>query len=187
MLLCGSALALVPVTATAFDLDFRAQGQVVLLGGMSLPDPGFGIVEAQVNASMWSFGVAAGLAYDRFPVDGGGVAHGGEFHAALQWRFLALVNDWLYGYLDPHVDLGFVLGGGRTDEASWFRGAGYGGLGVDLRLAGGDQDVHPVFTIQYRWSPTGVHTPDAAPDHLLLFGLGIRAGDMHAPPADEGD
>jgi hypothetical protein len=31
-----------------------------------------------------------------------------------------------------------------------------------------------VAAVQYRWSPTGVHAPDSAPDHLLLFGLGAR-------------
>lgn len=182
-----SVLALIPATATAFDFDFRIQGQVTVLAGLSLPDPGFGVVEAQVNASAWGIGAAAGLAYDRFPVDGGGVANGGVFHLAFQWRFLALVNRWLFGYIDPHVDLGFALGGGRADDASWFRGTGYGGLGLDLRLAGGDDEVGPVFTIQYRWSPTGVHAPDAAPDHLLLLGLGVRVTDRAAAPADGDD
>jgi hypothetical protein len=161
-------------SASAMEFDFRAQAQAIGLGAMSLPDPAFGVAELQVNASIWSLGCALGVAFERFPgPDATTTLYGGVFHAAFQWRFLALANDWLYTWLDPHVDLGFVLGGAGDGRESYFRGAGYGGLSLDFRIFG-EGEGQMVATVQYRWSPTGVHAPDSAPDHLLLFGLGAR-------------
>jgi hypothetical protein len=160
-------------SAAAQDFDFRAQAQAIGLGAMSLPDPAFGVAELQVNASIFSIGCALGLAYERFPGPSAETLHGGVFHAAFQWRFLALVGKELSTWFDPHLDLGFVLGGATDGDASHFRGAGYGGLSLDIRIFG-EGEGQLVATVQYRWSPTGVHAPDSAPDHLLLFGLGAR-------------
>ena len=163
-------------SAAAQGWNFRAQAQAIALGAMTLPDVDFGVAELQVNASLMSFGCAVGLAFERFPGPAASTLYGGVFHAAFQWRFLALVGDETYAWFDPHVDLGFVLGGATDGGASVFRGAGYGGLSLDVRIFGGDE-THLVATIQYRWSPTKVHAPDSAPEHLLLFGLGARYTD----------
>jgi len=160
-------------SASAQDFDLRGQAQAIALGAMSLPGPDFGVAELQVNASIFSLGCALGVAHERFPGPEATTLHGGVFHAAFQWRFLALVNDWLYTWVDPHVDFGFVLGGATDGDGSYFRGAGYGGLSLDVRIFG-EGEGQLVATVQYRWSPTGVHAPDSAAEHLLLFGLGAR-------------
>jgi hypothetical protein len=160
-------------TPAAQDFDFRAQAQAIGLGAMTLPDPAFGVAELQVNASIFSLGCALGLAFERFPGPSAETLYGGVFHAAFQWRFMALVDDDIYTWFDPHVDLGFVLGGATNGDGPYFRGAGYGGLSLDARIFG-EGEGQLMATVQYRWSPTGVHAPDSAPEHLLLFGLGAR-------------
>jgi hypothetical protein len=170
-----ASLAVLP-SAAAQGWNFRAQAQAIVLGAMILPDADFGVAELQVNASLMSFGCAAGLAFERFPGPSAATMYGGVFHAAFQWRFLALVGDETYAWFDPHVDLGFVLGGATDGDDSVFRGAGYGGLSLDVRIFGGDE-THLVATVQYHWSPTQVHAPDTSPEHLLLFGLGARYTD----------
>jgi hypothetical protein len=173
--LAASWTAALP-SASAQSFDFHAQGQAIALGAMSLPDADFGVVELQVNGSIMSFGVAAGVAFERFPGPDETTLYAGIFHLAFQWRFLALLEDDLYKWFDPHVDLGFVLGGARDGGGeSYFRGAGYGGVGLDVKVFGTDEG-QLVFTVQYRWTPNALHDPDSAPDHLLLFGLGARYG-----------
>ncbi len=171
----AASLAVLP-SAAAQEWNFRLQAQALALGAMTLPDADFGVAELQVNASIFSLGLAVGLAYERMPGPADSILHGGVFHAAFQWRFLALLDDETYAWLDPHVDLGFVQGGATDGDASFYRGAGYGGLSLDVRIFGGGEG-HVVATVQYRWSPTGLHAPDTAPQHLLLFGLGARYTD----------
>ncbi|MBI5503113.1 MAG: hypothetical protein HY907_22900 [Deltaproteobacteria bacterium] len=171
----AAGLLAAPAGAAAFSLDFRAQGQVAVLAGMSLPGPGFGSVEVQINGSIWSIGAALGVAYQRYPSPDGDMLDGGVFHAAFQWRFVALISEEVYLWFDPHLDLGMELGGARGASGSWFKGEGYGGLSLDFAVfPPPDGDPHVVLTVQYRWTPPGVHAPDSAPDHLMLFGLGYR-------------
>jgi hypothetical protein len=162
-----------PVGASYFDYAFGGQAQFTALAGMTLPDTDFGVAELQVNAAMWSIGVALGAAYERFPNGSDGALNGGAFHGALQWRFLALVPGELSRWLDPHVDLGFLLGGVGDGSDSWFHGAGYLGGSLDLSILPPDE-MQVLVTVQYRWSPDALQTPDVAPDHLLLFGIGLR-------------
>ena len=105
------------------------QGQIVALGGFSLPDPAFGTAEVQANISLWSIGGALGVAYERYPSPDGDVLDAGAFHAAFQWRFMALIDRHAFLWFDPHLDLGMELGGarGQSGGESWFRGVGYGG------------------------------------------------------------
>jgi hypothetical protein len=175
MAACTFALLCPPASAAGYhNVYWGGDSQFLALAAMSVPDPAFGVAEIQANAALWSIGVAVGVAYERYPDDAGGMLDGGVFDGTFQWRWGAFLGEEVFTWFDPHVDLGFLLGGARGDDGrSWFRGAGYVGLGVDLPLMPADGQ-HLFFTFQYRWSPTGVHVPDSAPDHLLLFGLGLR-------------
>jgi hypothetical protein len=167
-------LAPAPAPASYLDLAWGGDSQFLALAGMSVPDPAFGAAGLQASAALWSIGVAVGVAYERYPDGAGGILDGGVFDGTFQWRWGAFLGEEAFRWFDPHVDLGFLLGGARGDDGgSWFRGAGYLGAGLELPLMPPDGQ-HLCLSFQYRWSPTGVHVPDSAPDHLLLFGLGLR-------------
>jgi hypothetical protein len=157
---------------------FRTQGQALLLGSLGSFGDQFGGIEAQANVSWVSVGLAAGLGYELLhlprnapaPRTAGGV----RANLALQWRFLALVDGRLVRYIDPHADLGFLLGG-LSDHGARFRGAVYTGGSLDLGIP-----LDGVFaissglvaTVQYRYFAK--QTPGDARIHELLVGLGIR-------------
>jgi hypothetical protein len=174
-LLLAAGLSTPPRAAHAADFNWAAggQAQLVALAAMSLPEPAFGVAELQANGSLWSVGVAIGAAYERFPDGAGRMLDGGVFHGAFQWRPFVFLPGEFYRWVDPHIDLGFVLGGARNDDASYFRGGGYCGASLDVAVSPTDVE-HVVLTVQYRWSPDALQTPDSAPDHLLLFGIALR-------------
>ena len=159
---------------SGFDLDLRAQGQVVALA--ALPDADrLGTAEVEVNASIWSFGVALALGYEHASRSDVGTLDGGFIRPALQWRFLALVDRTLFQWLDPHIDLGLLLGGLRNADDSWLRVGGYLGAGLDLRIL--PSDTHAVLTIQYRYSPEPVQEPGGLAEHFFVVGFGVRGAD----------
>jgi hypothetical protein len=156
-----------------FDFDFHVQGQILALADIPATDPGFGGVDVEANASIMSFGVAAGLGYERLAADDGTLFQGGNVRGALQWRFLALLEDEdVYKWVDPHIDIGGLLGGVNDGGSAWFRGQGYLGAGIDVRLM--PDSPHAVLTAQYRWYADFVQAPDGLPQHHVFLGLGIR-------------
>jgi len=179
------ALALVLVATTVLASPalgqtylFRTQGQALLLGSLGTFGDQFGGIEAQANVSWVSIGLAGGLGYEllRLPRSGPGARTAGGVRAnlALQWRFLALVDGRLVRYIDPHADLGFLLGL-LSDRGARFRGAVYTGGSLDLGLPlDGIFAISSglVATVQYRYFAK--QTPGDARIHELLVGLGIR-------------
>jgi hypothetical protein len=157
-----------------FDFDFRAQGQIV--GLTSLQDFDVeGSAEVELNASMWSFGTAVALGVEHTETPALGNLDGGFARLALQWRFFALVDRTLFRWIDPHIDLGLLLGGLRDADESWFRVGGYVGAGVDFRVL--PSETHAVLTVQYRYSPEELQLPEGLPEQYLVVGFGVRVAD----------
>ena len=156
------------------DLDLRVQAQLVALA--ALPDAErLGNAELEINASMWSFGVAVALGYEHTTSPSVGTLDGGFVRFALQWRFLALVHRTLFRWIDPQLELGVQLGGLGNGDESWFRGASYVGGGIDLRFL--PAETHVVLTLRYRYSPDPLQLPHGLPECIYVVGLGVRGAD----------
>jgi hypothetical protein len=80
----------------------------------------------QASGALGPFGARVGLAYER--LDRAGVSSDARTAVSLD---LAMQLRAGYGAIDPHVDLGGLLGG----TASGFRGALYVGAGLDFFFA----------------------------------------------------
>jgi len=167
-----------------FDLDYRAQGQILTLASIPLPDGGVTAGELQLNGSLHGLGVAMGLLVEDVTRDDGARFRGLSYHLAFQYRFVAHISRHVYPYFDPHIDLGFWLGGGElagsTDEPA-FRGAAYVGASIDLPLQF-RTNPQVVATVQYRFVMG--QEPVDMPAHLLMVGLSFRlTGDLPDPEA----
>ena len=184
--------------AGALDADgyagwARAQVQYIILGSMGDMGAYFGGLEAQVNLSLASVGLAAGLRFDRVLLrceTCGRIVQGGAVDLALQWRPLHLLGRRLtYTMVDLHADLGFVFGGLRDGGDSLWRTAVYVGGALDFtvplkpmqlktfRSSGNAMmpDVawtQIVFSVQFRHML--VQEPCGAPEDEVLLGAGIR-------------
>lgn len=165
------------------SMKLRPQAQATILAQLSNAQR-FGGIEAQVNLSIYSLGIALGAGYEQVNVRSPGqsaVLHGGYVHVGLQWRFVALLHKKVFRWFDPHIDLGGLFGGvrGERDGTAWlqrgalFRGVFYVGASADVRLA--PWKVHPVLTVQYRFH--AAQRPTEAARHSLLLGIGIRRAD----------
>ena len=170
----------------------RAQAQFLILTSAGTFFDDFGGLELQYNAALASAGVALGLRYDHLLVPhsaSGRTLHGGEVDFAFQFRPL-LLSDRRSAYYraDLHADLGFIAGGLRDENGdSRWRGAVYAGAGVELPIPlvtipfdEVDEPYMPlamelqlVLSVQYRYMI--VQSPDAAPEHELLVGVGLRS------------
>lgn len=150
-----------------------AQAQVDVLADLVVTGPStFGGVELEANASLVSFGVGASLGYERRVSPEEGEFHGGDFGLAFQWRFLQLAGD-VFHFLDPHLDLGFTLGGAEGERGALFRSTGWGGVGLDIGFAA--EETHFAVTVRYRFTP--LQAPWDMPWHSVLVGFGIRYAD----------
>jgi hypothetical protein len=170
----------------------RAQAQILILTSAGTFFDDFGGVELQYNAALASAGIALGLRYDHLLVPHwaeGRTLHGGELDFSFQWRPLMLSDRRAAYYrADVHGDLGFIAGGLQDENGdSLWRGAVYAGAGVELpipiyTLPFDDVDepylplameLELVVSVQYRYMI--VQSPDTAPEHELLLGLGLRS------------
>jgi hypothetical protein len=157
--------------AERFELDLRAQGQFVFLAGLPAADGGIASGELQLNGSLYGIGIAWGLIVEDQTADDGARYLGGSTHIALQYRFVAQLSRTVYPFFDPHIDLGFMLGGGEMRDESRFRGAVYVGAGIDIPLQFAKRP-QVVATVQYRFM--AAQTPDDLETHLLMVGIGLR-------------
>lgn len=145
-------------------MDLRIQVNLGLYGAITLDDTQFGGVELNGAVSIYGAGAAVGLGYEQYDVPGTRY-HGGVIPVAAQLRFLTLIDDAVYRWVDPHIDLGWMLGGGALNDEAAFRGSLFVGFGIDfLTLA--------MLSVQYRFQM--VQTPDTMPAHLLMIGIGAR-------------
>lgn len=166
--LLGVATPLEAADARMFD--FRLQGQATILALIDPVEPEFGGLEAHVSASMYGFGLAAGLLWERF--DGGakrGGYDGGALNIGIQLRPVTFINRKLYRIIDPHIDIGGLIGGGDGPGGRTFRAAFYVGAGLDLGIS------PAVLTLHYRFQ--AARTPGLAASHLLCVGIGARVAE----------
>ena len=192
LLFCPLFWLLAPSTARAqesFTGRWRkAQGQALVLTTVGDMPGHFGGVELQVNASVLSFGVAAGVRYERVGRESKNTLHGTHAQTSLQWRPLQICPCNLYRYLDIHGDFGYAVGRLWGDGESHWRSGLFLGVGLDggiplwstLRRERGRDGMYRqrggifqlVFSVGYRYF--ALNRPPASPDHELLLGLGIR-------------
>ena len=174
-LACTASLAPPPPTADppipTEVSALHAQVQLVGLGRAPMPSGGFGGIELQLNASVLGIGAAAGVFWEQSPpgVDARSWQGGGIILAA-QWRFVGSIIGDAWVYVDPSLELGFLLGGGADGGSPAFRGAVFLGAGVTLPLRHDNPQL--VLSVQYRYLPAQL--PAIIPDHALLIGLGLR-------------
>ena len=156
------------------DWDFGVWGQMQVTSLHLMADAQhYGGTELQFNLSWKSLGGAIGLAYERLqPRDPGdsGVNHGGHLNLALQWRFVQLISRKWFHWIDPHLDIGAILGGVSERGIRRFRGAAYVGAGLDVRVL--PTKYHAVLTVQYRFYLR--QAPYERTLHFLVLGLGVR-------------
>ena len=156
-------------------LAFQMQGQFTVLGGVTQPGSHFGLSAVQANGSMAGFGLALEAGYERLPTSDAEHLNGGYLGLAAQLRFITWLHPTLFRYVDPHLDLG-LLGGATHRGALESRGAAWWGGGLDLPLGYQNRDdLHLVFTAQYR--ATLSQSPSEVPERWALFGLGLRFAD----------
>jgi hypothetical protein len=80
-----------------------------------------------------------------------------------------------YEIFDPHLDVGGTLGGLDGPRGTELRATFYIGASLDVGIptAWYALQSQVLVTVGYRYVPLQTH---AAPAHLLLVGLGFRAG-----------
>jgi hypothetical protein len=177
----GAAIATILFGAPARAQIPPTQWQIL---GLATCDP-FGenpSGEAQVNLAVYGVGLAIGLGGEALAREEGGFAGGGFADLALQFRPLMLAAairesyHATYNIFDPHVDLGGVLGGIEEAGHARFRGAFYVGASLDFAIPTTAywMDSQVLITVGYRFAM--VQSPDAAPEHHLLMGIGYRGG-----------
>ncbi|MFT5430001.1 MAG: hypothetical protein ACI9OJ_000674 [Myxococcota bacterium] len=153
------------------DLDIRMQAQFVFLAGLPAADGGIASGELQINGSLFGIGIVWGLIVEDQTADDGARFLGGSTHIALQYRFVAQLSRTIYPFFDPHIDLGFMLGGGEMRDEARFRGSVYVGAGIDVPLQFAKRP-QVVATVQYRFMAG--QTPDDLETHLMIVGIGLR-------------
>jgi len=182
-----------PKDSTGVMRLLRAQGQYIVLGSLGSMGENFGGLEMQVNASALSFGLAAGLRFERVLLKSGTCSRllqGGHLDVAVQWRPLQLLSPRLtYHMMDIHLDVGFITGGLRDGGESIFRSGIYMGGSLDwtvpikaVSTKASKSELEAgmpaflwsqlVFSVQYRRML--VQSPSDAEVHDLLLGIGIR-------------
>lgn len=167
----AEAHSAMPMGATGGGrFDFTLKGSV--LGVLSADAPGFGGVEALVDAGALGFGFKLALGYEH--VDGaltsdGAAWDGGYLGLGVLLKPMLFATK-VYRWVDPWVELGGRIGFVSRVDTTAVRSVGTIGVGLDVRLAG--DMTHPALTIIYRYE--GARSPAAGGDHLLLFGLGVR-------------
>lgn len=125
---------------------------------------------ARLQATSPLLGLAAGLGFQRMNLQGED-GRGAYLDLAGRFSFVGLLaRAWpdLLRWIDLNAEVGAEIGG-LNDHG--FRGALWAGGTIDLRFSIRDWFVHPSLQFGYRYHV--LRWPTDAPDHQILFGIGL--------------
>lgn len=122
-----------------------------------------GGVGVEASESLMGIGVSVALRYERDPLGPTEPVREGVLgSAAFELRPVALAQSDLHRLLDPHLAVGFAVGGAHEQ----LRAAVELGVGLDVGLMPW-LEQHPALTLQYRLRPLQ-HPSDYALHHLQI-------------------